>query len=338
MKILLCSRSFSPAIGGIETVSLLLARSWTAAGEEVRVVTRSAGGGEDDQGLQVVRQPSRAELAKQIEWSDVVLQNNISLPWILPILRSRKPWVCANHTWPRDRNGKLDWRGRLKRRAALLARAQLGVSDVQAAQFLGHPIVVGNPYDDAFFRPLPGIERDSDLVFLGRLTDDKGIDLAIRALPAVIKARPETRLSIIGKGEDREFLESLVSELGVKDHVKFLGALFGEPLLAELSRHKVALVPSRASESFGISVIECMACGCVVIASDTGGLPEAVGPAGMTFPSGDVDRLAEAILKLLETPGLLDSYRSAAPAHLERFKAANVARRYLEVLRKAAGK
>lgn len=338
MRIVLCSHGFSPAVGGIETVSLLLAKSWTKIGEDVRVVTRTPGRPKDDQGLQVIREPTPDEFARHLAWSDVVLQNNISLPWIMPILRSRKPWVCANHTWPRDSRGRLDWRGRLKRRTALLARYQLGVSKAQAKQFLGRPIIVGNPYDDSFFKPVPGIARDRDLLFLGRLTHDKGIDLAIRALPAILASRPETELAIIGRGEERQDLENLAAKLGVARSVGFLGALFGDDLLREMSRHKLVLVPSRACESFGIVVLEALACGCVVIASDCGGLPEAVGPAGATFPVDDVPKLTEQILRLLGSTDLQDAYQRTVPGHLSKFTADAVAQRYLDVLRRAAKK
>jgi glycogen synthase len=336
MKILLCSHGFSPDVGGIETVSLLLAQSWTRSGEDLRICTRSAGAPDDDLGLTVIRNPSKSEFAEQLAWADVILQNNISLPWVMPILRSRKPWVCANHTWPMDSKGHMDWRSQLKRGAALLAGEQLGVSQVQASKFLGKPTIVGNPYDDRFYTIGQDTTREGDLLFLGRLTDDKGIDLALKALAMVVKTRPATVLTIIGRGEERAALEALATELGITDRVRFLGAMFGAEQLSVMRAHQLCVVPSRACESFGIVALEAAACGCVIIASDCGGLPEAVGPSGEIFPVGDINRLAELILKLLQHPELQEPFRENAKSHLRQFTADAVATRYLEALKRVA--
>ncbi len=334
MKIALLCHGFSPAVGGIETVSSLVALSWKTRGEVVRVITRTPGGGDDDLGLTVIRNPGKAELAQHIAWADAVLMNNMSLPWVWPIVRSGKPWVCANHTWPRDDRDRMAWKNRLKRRAALLSGEQLGVSQVQARQFLGKPTIVGNPYNDAFFKPASGIERVEDLVFFGRLTSDKGVDVLLRAMVLVKNSNPGVRLTIVGDGQERSELEKLAGELELNHEVAFVGKLVGEALTKELSRHEIAVVPSTAAESFGIVALELAACGCVIIASDNGGLPEAVGPMGAIFRNGDSAQLAELALELLGSRESRARYRTAAPDHLRKFTAEAVAGRYLEALQR----
>jgi len=96
-------------------------------------------------------------------------------------------------------------------------------------------------------------------------------------------------------------------------------------------------VPSIWEESFGVVALEGAACGCVVLGSHGGGLPEAIGPCGITFRRGDVSDLASKLAYLLRHPEEWVCYRSAAPAHLELHHPARVARRYLEVFERAVG-
>jgi glycogen(starch) synthase len=87
-------------------------------------------------------------------------------------------------------------------------------------------------------------------------------------------------LKVIGEGPCRNDLEERVRKLGLADQVEFLGAIVGEPLVNILNRHKILVVPSSWNEPFGIVALEGIACGCMVIGSSGGGLPEAIGPCG----------------------------------------------------------
>jgi glycosyltransferase involved in cell wall biosynthesis len=95
------------------------------------------------------------------------------------------------------------------------------------------------------------------------------------------------------------------------------------------------VVPSIWEESFGVVALEGAACGCVVLGSDGGGLPEAIGPSGTTFRRGDVSDLATRLAHLLQHSDEWKIYRAAAPGHLERHQPAKVAAHYLEVMREA---
>ncbi|HLK15500.1 MAG TPA: glycosyltransferase family 4 protein [Fimbriimonadaceae bacterium] len=335
MNILICSHSFSPNVGGLETVGKLLAAEFQKAGHEVRVCTRTPPGSQaDDLGLVVARNPSKAEFREQADWAEIVLQNNISLPWAIPLIRWRVPWVCGNHDWPRSDRGKLDLRGHLKLRIAQLASAQTAVSRALAGQLRGKPIIVGNPYDDTFFRVLPDAQRDRDLFFLGRLFDGKGVDTLLRAVKALKAERPSITLTIVGRGPEAEELKALTAQLGLEENVTFRGALFGGELIQEMNRHTLCVVPSRLRESFGIVALEAMACGMVAIGSDLGGVPEAIGEGGPVFPVDDVSALTGIIRELLDSTAALDSQRERQKRHLAQFTAAKIAANYLEIFRK----
>src|SRR5690554_6485341 len=94
------------------------------------------------------------------------------------------------------------------------------------------------------------------------------------------------------------------------------------------------LVPS-ANEAFGNVVLEGMACGCLPIVSDCGGLPDAVGNAGVIFKTYSPDALTNAINGLINNPILEDEYRSNIEAHLEQHLPERIARKYLNVIENA---
>ena len=107
----------------------------------------------------------------------------------------------------------------------------------------------------------------------------------------------------------------------------FTGVKRGSDLARFVARHRVMAVPSRWAEPFGIVALEGIACGCVVVGTSLGGLPEAIGPCGVTVPNADTSAMARALRLLLEDDSLRAGYRSgAAPVHLARHSRSTVAR------------
>ena len=95
------------------------------------------------------------------------------------------------------------------------------------------------------------------------------------------------------------------------------------------------VVPSRWQEPFGIVALEGIACGCVLVGSEGGGLKDAIGPCGMTFPNGSVDHLTQVLANLLSSPDQLQQYRKKANEHLLRHHPTEVAKAYLQVFEDA---
>jgi glycosyltransferase involved in cell wall biosynthesis len=114
--------------------------------------------------------------------------------------------------------------------------------------------------------------------------------------------------------------------------VTFAGVRRDEALVRELNRHKIMVAPSTYHEPFGIVALEGIACGCVVVGSERGGLREAIGPCGPTFPNGDAAALAECLRELLTDEGKIRAYRDRAPEHLARFTKQGVSEIYLKLL------
>ena len=331
MKILLGSHHFAPSIGGIETASELLAREFVKLGHEVHVITQTADG--DDFPFRVIRRPGARELLRQVSWCDVFLQNNISLRTFWPLLFVRRRLFVVHQTWIRNPRGEIGWHERLKHFVLRFARS-IAISKAVADELPTPVLVVPNPYDDEIFRRFEGTDRARDLVYVGRLVCDKGVDLLIEALSILRESGTETRLTVVGDGPDRSRLEKQVAELALQSSVEFVGSVNSLQLAEILNHHRILVVPSRWPEPFGIVALEGIGCGCAVVGSDQGGLPEAIGQCGVTFPNNDVRLLANALSQLIHNAAQRDLLRSNASSHLARFTKRRVAEAYLEFIEK----
>jgi glycosyltransferase involved in cell wall biosynthesis len=331
MKIILASHRFSPDVGGIETTSAILASEFVSKNHDIRVVTRTSRQDTSAWPFEVIRLPSASELLAQARWCDVFLQNNISLQSLWAPLIARRPCVVAFQTWITQVDGGKGWREYVKRAAARVT-TNVAISKAVADEIGAPSTLIPNPYRDEIFYLHPDLTRDLDLVFLGRLVSDKGVDLLLRALVELSREGLHPRLSIVGGGPEEASLRALAAELGLDSRVAFHGLVSGAELATLLNRHKVMVVPSRWAEPFGIVALEGIACGCVVIGSNAGGLGEAIGPCGLTYPNGDASALASCLHRVFSEPGLLESLRAGAERHLARHTAHTVASAYLQVL------
>lgn len=333
MKILISSHFFAPSVGGIELVSGILADEFHRLGHEIRVITRTP----DPENkarlpFPVFRQPGRSGIKAQIRWCDVYLQSNISLATLWPALLSRKPVLVVHHTWISRVDGRIGWQDRLKLFATRLVRRNLAVSTALAATIPVRCGVVANPYRDDVFTEDSLAVRDRDLVFVGRLVSDKGCSILLEALARLAAEAIRPSLTVVGSGPELENLQAQAMSSGLAGQVVFAGQKTGPELAALLNRHRILVVPSLWKEPFGIVALEGIACGCAAVGSSGGGLPDAIGPCGVTFPNGDHRVLAERLRELLADPGCLASYRVAAPGHLAKHTRVAVADAYLREL------
>lgn len=330
MKILLSSYPFAPAVGGIETMSLILAQQWSVMGHTVTIVTNTGEEADEEFPFQVVRRPDFKTLRGLIRSHDVYFQNNVSLQFLWAWLGTRKPLFVAHQTWLYSHSRAEAFRTALKR--LFIRRAtSISISRAIADAIAPNSHIIGNAYDDKIFRIHPEIARDKDLVFVGRLVEAKGVDGLLRALHILKTRGLAPNLTIIGSGPFEQEWRDLCAELDLQSQVEFAGTVRGEALAALINRHRILVAPSTWQEPFGIVALEGIGCGCVVVGSSGGGLTDAIGPCGVTFQNGDVEALACALAPLLENPANLTSYLEAAPAHLEKYRAPNVARAYLNV-------
>jgi glycosyltransferase involved in cell wall biosynthesis len=336
MKILFITHKFYPDIGGIEVNSEILALAFHNAGHEVRLITWTANNGEKTFPFTVIRQPKTAELFKEHRYADVVYENNPSLRLSWPAIFFNKSHVIALRTWINRMDGSIAWQDRLKQNWLKRATAVIAISEAVRKRCWKDAIVIGNPYRYHLFKILPEINRDKDFVFMGRLVSDKGADVAIKALHEL--GDKSKKLTIIGTGPEQGKLIALVAELELTQQVEFPGSLSGEALVNCLNHHQFLLVPSTWEEPFGNVALEGMACGCLPIVSNGGGLPDAVGNAGLVVDRGSYKALSEGINLLLQDQALEKQLRNAAQTHLKEHHPQIIADKYLDVIENASSK
>jgi phosphatidylinositol alpha-mannosyltransferase len=181
--------------------------------------------------------------------------------------------------------------------------------------------------------PLPGRSRGQNtLMFLGRIDEPrKGLPILLAALPRVAAAIPDVTLLIAGPGEVADVRAGL--DPAIADRVDFLGLVSQEDKARALHSADIYVAPNTGGESFGIILLEAMAAGAPVVASDIEAFQRVLdeGRAGVHFRSEDADDLAEKLIALLADPDRRDALRAAGTVRAAEFDWSSVAKRVLEV-------
>lgn len=343
LKILLLTHAFYPNVGGIEVNSELLAEAFSEAGHQVRVVTWTEDPSERLFSFSIIRKPGIIDLFQQFFWADVIFENNPCLRLAWPNAIFRRPTVIALNTWLARIDGRIGFQDKVKKIWLKKANKVISVSSAVKQRCWPDAVVIGNPYRSNQFKNCH-IQRTRDFVFLGRLVSDKGAEHAILAIHKLLMIQPipgqknfkATSLTIIGDGPEMDTLKKLVANLKMEHHVSFTGILKGVELTHQLNQHHFLLVPSLWEEPFGNVALEGMACGCIPIVSDGGGLPEAVGDAGLVFKRGDVDAMVNSIQMIYNDLPRRQALLNNSKSHLQKHLPQEVTQQYLRTIEGAA--
>lgn len=216
-------------------------------------------------------------------------------------------------------------------------RARIAVSEYARRTLVEHlggdAVVIPNGVDVDFFAraeprpqwqgpgtsPAPGT-RGNTIGFMGRIDEPrKGLPVLMRALPAILQARPDTRLLVAGRGDTEEAVASLPEHM--RGQVEFLGMVSDEDKARLLRSVDLYVAPNTGGESFGIILVEAMSAGAPVLASDLDAFAQvlAQGTAGELFANEDADALASAALRLLADPARRAALSERGRAHVRRF-------------------
>ena len=291
---------------------------------------------------------------RSIRWSDLVhLHSNGFLIGVGQWLARRygKPYVITLYgtdVWHHDpvRHARF---GRVVRDAACRVFYSQGLLDFGKSLGLApDPSVVIYAPVPAVFKPVDvdarralrqelGVGAEPLLLTVKRLHPVAGHEDLLRAMPAILRERPDAQLWVAGEGELRPALEALALDLGVASHVRFLGRIGNEVLWRYYAAADLFVLPSRL-ESWGTVMLEALACGTPVIATATVGAREVTSqfPADVTLAEpGDVDALAAAVNNRLH-----DARRTEPATEgvlRERFSPARCAADYLRVYQDTLG-
>lgn len=340
MKILITSQFYYPDIGGLNPIAQLSAREFIRRGHEVRLLTGSTGSFEGEHEFPIFRREKFRTTLEHFRWCDVVFQNHVTIRYSLPLLFVRRPYAVSMTSWLDPKAGRTTGRWTLRSALTNLFFAQVlrhatrniaACPAIEAADRVPARIIP-NPFDADGFRNEKRPSRSRDLLFIGRLVSDKGVDDLIRALGPVRNAGFDIGLVIAGEGNELGKLRVLSRDLGLEEKVHFVGPKQNKEVMDLMNSHQLLVVPSKWNEPIGIVALEAIACGCVVIGSEGGGLATTIGPCGLTYPNGDHRKLAERILDVLRLEGEMESFTRNASAHLARYRPERICGEYLEEL------
>lgn len=179
------------------------------------------------------------------------------------------------------------------------------------------------------------------LLFVGRLQALKGIDVLLRAAQLVCQRYENIQILIIGgageaqqgpEGVERRRLQALGEQLNLGKRLQFIEAQPQATLAQYYAAADVLVMPSYY-ESFGLVVLEAMACGLPVIASQVGGLASTVlhEQTGLLVPAGNWQAFAQAILRLLAAPHLREAYGEAGRERAQTFSWSRIVERTIQL-------
>lgn len=171
--------------------------------------------------------------------------------------------------------------------------------------------------------------NDHTFIFVGRLGQEKSVDELIDAMLLVTEQDPQARLIIVGDGPSQRRYQAQVHQRGLTNHVKMLGRVpYTELIASGLVHHSLAFVTASTTENQPMTVIESICCGVPTIVPDVPGITELVEDNGIRFEPHNVERLAEAMLRLVRDPELRQRCAAATAPMIERFDGRNVAARF----------
>lgn len=308
MKIIISSKHFLPTLGGSVNYAVMLAEAFRRKGGEVIIMTRTPASKEPFDGCEVVRTPGVGRRFELAGWADVILQVDASWSDVWPFLLRGVPWFPTIHC------GKILLSPTVKARLSLLGldiAYQMGrtipVGDQVAKEWgiKGEPI--HNPYDDKVFHlPPAGSPRTTDLLFVGRIEESKGIFILVEALKRIApNLKSPLRCCFVGNGVDDDQLRRKTADFGPGIEFEHTGRLNSEEVAERMRSSRILVFPTTPGwiEASPLTPLEALACGCRIIASDNGGTRENIGPYGRLVHSGSVESLTEALHDFLLNPG-----------------------------------
>jgi phosphatidylinositol alpha-mannosyltransferase len=259
---------------------------------------------------------------------------------ILSIWVADGPIVATWHSQVASSRRDINAAAPMLRSAFEKIRGRIAVSEYARRSLVeytgGDAVLIPNGVDCSVFagdEPLPGHSRGrGTLMFLGRIDEPrKGLQVLLAALPRVVELHPDLTVLVAGPGD----IESVRGGVDprIVDRIVFLGMVSEQDKARALHSADLYVAPNTGGESFGIILLEAMASGAPVLASDIEAFQRVLdeGRAGEHFRNEDPEDLAQRLIELLGDPARRDALRASGYARAAEFDWATVARRVLAV-------
>ena len=258
--------------------------------------------------------------------------------WVAPVaaFRAGIPVVATFHTWFPDSLGYRILRAPLQRmldRHAATIAVSTAARDAMARYFAAPWEIIPNGVDTTFFRP--ALQRRGDvqpsLLWLGRIEPRNDLTTVLAAMPRILARHPRARLTVVGDGPWRSRMERAAKHLGPSVH--FAGYANGDRP-AYYRGADIYLCPTKRA-SFGVTLLEAMACGTPLIVSDIQAFRDVAGHA-VFAPPGDAAAWGQAVNSLLEDRQRREAMTTEGRRVAERHAWPLVAQRVLDVYKRVA--
>ena len=174
-------------------------------------------------------------------------------------------------------------------------------------------VTVYNGVDQSLFKPAPAIggavrdlhdikEDEKAILFLSHITKQKGVDVAIRAFAEILRRKSNLRLMIVGDGDYLPEAKNLVQHLRLEPYIIFAGAIDYEKVPDYINAGDILLLPTIRQEGLPLVIIDAMACGKPVVASNIGGNSDALehGKTGLLIQPGSIEEAVKSLERLLD--------------------------------------
>lgn len=355
MRVLWWTHDFWPSIGGIQVIGAELIRGLQDRGLALSIVAQGDEGlpsDDDFHGIPLARFPFHSVLAsRDVEAvtglvarlrahvktfrPDLVHLHCLTYPAFFcerVLADGSIPLLVTRHAFVERAEERGGFALELLRRAdwvACCSRAVLEEVRQLVPELATRSSAILNGLAAPDVTPSPVPTDPPVLLALGRLSAQKGFDLALDALELLRGRFPTVRLVVAGDGPARADLERQAARLGLVDRVDFSGWVPPSRVPEAIADSTALLVPSRGGEGFGLVALQAAQVGRPVVAARSGGLPEVVaeGETGLLFRPDDATDLARAVAALLEDSALARRLGRAASAWArERF----ASERYLD--------
>lgn len=303
MHIAISSKHFYPSLGGSIVYVDVLAQAFTQLGHRVSLITRTQNveNEEDHYSYAVFRKDSYGQLQSLAKQADVLLQVDSSWRDVWPFLLHRVPWFPTIHRGFSNESRGLEEKLRLScEKLAYRLGHTIAISDCVKSDWGIDGDVIPNPYDERFYYlPSASHERAFHFLFVGRVVRSKGVFDFVEALHllSIPQDIAQIHVAIVGDGIDLVEMKERAAKLPDNIVVKFLGRQDPSGVAESMQNSRTLVFPTTPEwqEASPLTPLEAAACGCHVIASDSGGTAENLDSASIIYPAGDVSSLVEAL-------------------------------------------
>jgi glycosyltransferase involved in cell wall biosynthesis len=327
MKILFISSTFYPSIGGIQTFSQYLIKYLIKKKNNVILITNTKMNKNEKKkfNYQIFDKPNQKKINKLHDWANIIFHNHLSIRLSSIKFRHFKKTIITTQYWLGDRFSLIKF---FKRIFLILCSQRIFISKAIMDHVNLNGKIFFNFYNEKiFFKIKPFTKRKKQIIFVGRMTDEKGVEILLKAITEIKNLLKINEVTFIGSGDELKSYIILSKELKVFKYINFINRSH-KSLRGYFNNHKIHVVPSK-KEPFGIVALEGNASGCISILSNNYGLAEFDKKTFQFFESNDYISLSRTLIKNIKKPSIPKNVNRKN--NLSKYQLSHIGKKYLSI-------